>query len=43
VTCIKVGETTEVKLVQLNDEALAYQYPDQYPDGHTVRYERVKK
>lgn len=36
-----VGKTWEVKLVELDDEALAYQYPDQYPKGHTVRYTRV--
>jgi hypothetical protein len=36
-----VGKTWEVKLVELNDEALAYQYPDQHPKGHTVRYARV--
>lgn len=37
-----VGKTWEVKLIQLDDEALAYQYPDQHPGGHTVRYTRVK-
>jgi hypothetical protein len=36
-----VGKTWEVKLVELDDEALAYQDPDQYPKGHTVRYTRV--
>jgi uncharacterized protein (TIGR03067 family) len=35
-----VGKTWEVRIVQLDDQALAYQYPDQYPKGHTVRYER---
>ena len=32
-----LGKALEVKLTQLNDEDLAYQYPD----GHTKRYERV--
>jgi len=35
----KAGETLEVKLVELNDDALAYQYPN----GHTVRYTRPEK
>ena len=35
-----VGKTWEVKLIELDDEALAYQYPDQYPKGHTVHYTR---
>jgi hypothetical protein len=35
---IKVGMTWEIKLIQLDDEDLAYQYPD----GNTVRYTRVK-
>lgn len=38
-----VGKTWEVRLVQLDGEALAYQYPDQYPDGHRVRYTRAVK
>jgi hypothetical protein len=36
---IKVGEASEVKLVELSDDNLAYQYPN----GHTVRYTRPKK
>lgn len=36
-----VGKTWDVKLVQLDDEALAYQYPDQFPRGHTVYYTRL--
>jgi hypothetical protein len=36
---IKVGEVSAVKLVELNDDALAFQYPN----GHTVRYTRPKK
>ena len=32
-----LGKTLEVKLIQLNDEVLVYQYPD----GLTKRYERV--
>ena len=36
-----IGKTWEVKLTELDDEALAYQYPDQYPKGHVVRYTRV--
>jgi hypothetical protein len=39
---IKVGETSAVKLIQLDDDTLAWQHLDQYPNGHTVRYERVK-
>jgi hypothetical protein len=35
---IKVGETTAVKLVRLDGEALAYQHPG----GPPVRYARVK-
>jgi uncharacterized protein (TIGR03067 family) len=35
-----VGKTWEVKLIQLDSEVLAYQFPDQYPAGHTVRYTR---
>lgn len=37
-----VGKTWEVKLIELNDAALAYQYPDQYPAGHTVRYTHIE-
>jgi len=42
---IKVGEKTEVKLTQLDDDSLAYQYLSQYqhPGGHTDRFKRVKK
>jgi len=42
---VKVGEKTEVKLIQLDDEALAYQYLSQYrqPGGHTDRFKRVTK
>jgi hypothetical protein len=36
-----VGKTWEVKITQLNDEGLAYQFPDQFPHGDTVRYTRV--
>jgi uncharacterized protein (TIGR03067 family) len=36
-----VGKKWEVKVVQLDSEALAYQYPDQHPAGHTVRYTRI--
>jgi hypothetical protein len=36
---IKVGEASEVKLVELSDDALACQFPD----GRTVRYTRPKK
>jgi len=35
-----VGKTSEFKLVQLDDESLAYQFPDQYPNGPTVRFAR---
>jgi len=38
---IKVGQTWEVKLTQLDDEALAYEWP-QSP-GQSVRYTRAKK
>jgi hypothetical protein len=34
-----LGKTSEVKLIQLDDEVLAYQYPGQRP----ARYTRVKK
>lgn len=37
-----VGKTSEVKLVQLDDEALAYEDPE-YLGGQPVRYTRVKK
>ena len=42
---IKVGEKTEVKLIQLDDNALAYQYLSQYqhPGGHTDRFKRVQE
>ena len=36
-----VGKTSEVKLIQLNDEILAYQYP--CPGQRPRRYTRVKK
>jgi hypothetical protein len=36
---IKVGENTEVKLIQLDDNALIYQYPG----GRTYRFTRPKK
>src|SRR5262245_50879758 len=36
---IKVGEASEVKLIELSDDALAYQYSN----GHKVRYVRPKK
>jgi hypothetical protein len=36
---IKIGETLEVKLIQLDDEELAYQYPGEQP----TRYTRVQK
>lgn len=32
-----VGKTWEVRVVLLDSEALSYQYPDQFPDGHVVR------
>jgi hypothetical protein len=38
---IKVGETWEVKLVQLNDEALAYEWPQK--PGQAIHWTRVKK
>jgi hypothetical protein len=42
---IKVGEKTEVKLIQLDDDALAYQYLSQYQQlgGHMDHFKRVKK
>jgi uncharacterized protein (TIGR03067 family) len=40
---LPVGMTWEVKLVQLDDENLAYQHLDQYPGGYTDRYKRVEK
>ena len=42
---IKIGEKKEVKLLELDDDVLAYQYFSQYqkPGGHTNRFERVKK
>jgi hypothetical protein len=36
-----VGKMWEVKLIELDDETLAYQDPDQYPKGRTVRFTRV--
>ena len=36
---LKIDEASEVKLVELNDDALTYQYPD----GHTARYRRSKE
>jgi len=39
-----VGKTLEVKVVQLNDEALAYEYEDpKLRDGQPIRFTRVKK
>ena len=38
---IKVGESWEVKLVQLNDEALAYEWPEN--PGQAIQWTRVKK
>jgi hypothetical protein len=38
-----VGKTWELRLIQLDGEALAYQYPDHYPRGHVIRYTRVNK
>jgi len=38
-----IGRTWEVKLIQLDDETLAYQFPDQSPKGDSVRYTRVEK
>ena len=38
---IKVGETWQVKLVQLDDEALAYEWPAK--PGKPVRWKRIKK
>ncbi len=40
---LPVGKTWEVKLIQLDDEALTYQYSDQYPNGNTERCTRAKK
>jgi hypothetical protein len=37
---IKVGQTTEVKIVRLDEEALHYQYPG---DEYVVRYEQMKR
>jgi len=37
---IKPGETTEVRIVQLDAEALHYQFPG---EEHFVRYERMKR
>ena len=37
---IKVGETWELKLVQLNDEALAYEWPRS--PGRAIHWTRVK-
>ena len=36
---LPAGQTWEVKLVQLDDEALAYQWPED-PNRHTVRFTR---
>lgn len=36
-----VGKTWEVKITQLDQDGLAYQYADQFPGGHTVRYTRM--
>lgn len=36
---LPAGQTWEVKLVQLDDETLAYQWPED-PSGHTVRFTR---
>lgn len=38
-----VGKTWEVRLIQLDDVALAYQYSNQYPSGHQVRFTRAEK
>ena len=39
-----VGKTLEVKVIQLNDEALAYEYEDpKLRDGQPIRFTRVKK
>ena len=43
-----VGKTSEVKLTQLDDQTLAYQFPGYRPPGEppnpaTHRYKRVKK
>jgi hypothetical protein len=38
-----VGKTWEVRLIQLDGVDLAYQYPDQYPSGHLVRFTRSGK
>jgi hypothetical protein len=39
---LPVGQTWELKLVQLEDEALAWQWPED-PSEFTSRYERVKR
>jgi hypothetical protein len=36
-----VGISWEVRLVQLDKHAFAYQHEDQYPDGHRVRFSRM--
>ncbi|MDZ4848358.1 MAG: hypothetical protein SGI77_03625 [Pirellulaceae bacterium] len=38
-----VGKTWEVKLIELNDDDLVYQYPEQFPDGHRLKYTRANK
>jgi uncharacterized protein (TIGR03067 family) len=38
-----VGKKWESRLIELGDEALAYQDPDQYPSGHVVRYTRLPR
>ena len=43
-----VGKTSEVKLTQLDDETLAYQFPGYQPPGEPLnpgmhRYKRLKK
>lgn len=40
---IKIGGKSEFRVIQLDDESLVYQHSDQYPDGHKVRFERMKK
>lgn len=37
-----IGKTSELKLVQLDDESLAYEDPE-YQGGQPIRYMRVKK
>ncbi|QEL18354.1 hypothetical protein [Limnoglobus roseus] len=37
------GKTWEFKLVQLDDDALAYQHPDARPGSEPVHFNRVKK